>query len=98
MLIDIAPVTGAKSNIPTASAAQISTADVPVRYGVQVKAADANTGNIYVGGVGITAGTADATDGFELASGESILVPVTNVDKVYVIASASGQKAFWMVA
>ena len=89
---------GAKSSIGT-SQAQLSADPVvlatPLSKGVLVKAASANAGKIYVGKDGVTNGSADATDGFELEGAESIFVETDWLDRVYVIASASGQKVFW---
>ena len=88
--------TGAKSSIGT-TAVQMTTSSVPVSFGVLVKAATANSGRVYVGSSdAVTNGSADATDGFELKSGEGILLEVDNANRLYVIASASGQKVFWV--
>jgi hypothetical protein len=86
--------TGAKSSIGT-TAVQITTSDIKCVFGVLVKAASTNTGIVYVGPKGVTAGTADATDGIELRAGEEIKIEVDNAKKVYVIGSATGQKVFW---
>lgn len=68
------------------------------KFGVTVKAARANTGLIYVGKSDVTAGTTDATDGFELGAGESLFLPVSNANLIYVIGSANNQKIFWVAA
>lgn len=86
--------TGSKSAIG-ASALQLIVASVPTHFGVIIKAANGNTGTVYVGNADITAGSADATDGFELGAGESITLEVDNANKVYVIGSAAGQKVFF---
>jgi hypothetical protein len=66
--------------------------------GVQVKAYSLNSGNIYIGqSSGVTANSTEATDGYELTPGEGVFLPVSNTDLLYVIASASGQKAFYVV-
>ncbi len=87
--------TGRKSSITT-SAVQITTTSVVASKGVSVKAAIDNTGRIYAGLVTVTNDTTDATDGYELGPGESILIPVNNANKVYCIGSTSGQKIFWL--
>lgn len=86
---------GSKSAISTA-AVQITSTSTATTKGVLVKAANANSGTIYVGNSDVTRGTTDATDGFELSAGESVVVMVDNANKVYVIGSASGQKVFWL--
>lgn len=85
---------GAKSSIDT-TAAQIVTAKTVCKRGVQVKAAAANTGRVYVGNSDVTNGSADATDGFELSAGQGLFVPTQDASTVYVIGSAAGQKVFW---
>lgn len=88
--------TGQNSDVDTV-AEQITTTSVTASRGVVVKAANANSGTVYVGtSSSVTAGTADATDGFELGAGESILVEVNNANKVWVIASVNNQKVFWL--
>lgn len=87
--------TGSKSAIGT-SAVQIIATSTPAKIGVVVKAANSNTGTVYIGNsTGVTAGTTDATDGFELAGGESVTIDIDNVNKLYAIGSASGQKVYW---
>jgi hypothetical protein len=89
---------GRKSSIGT-SAVQMTTADVPATKGVLVKASAANTGTVYVGdSSGVTADAADGTDGFPLAPGESLLIPIDNANKVYLIATAASHKVWWSVA
>jgi hypothetical protein len=68
------------------------------KYGVTIKAARNNTANIYVGKSDVTADTTDATDGFELVPGESLFLPVSNANLIYVIAAAVNQKVFWVAA
>lgn len=87
---------GSKSGIGT-SPVQITASSITAKKGVTVKAAIANTGILYAGNSDVTNGTTDATDGFELGNGESCFIEVDNANKVYVIASTTGQKAFWMV-
>ena len=89
---------GSKSGIGT-DAVGITGVDIPVKRGVQIKASNANTANIYVGTIDtITAGTADDKDGFELGAGEGILVLVDNVNKIKLISTTSEQKVFWILA
>ncbi len=92
----------AKSSIGTSAVALTGTS-TPVRYGVLVKAADGNSGTVYVGYADtVTANSADATDGIPLAAGASLAVPADklpnrNATDVYLIASGAGQKVFYEV-
>ncbi len=86
--------TGRKSNIGT-SQVQLTTTTRDLSRGVRIKAAAGNSGTVYVGNTGVTAGAADATDGFPLAVGDELPVKIDDPTKVYLIASAAGQKVFW---
>lgn len=92
-------LTGAKSSIGTSAVQVISTSTV-LDYGISIKASASNTGKVYVGiASGVTASSADATDGYELSLGEEIFIPkamVANANMVYVIGSAAGQKVFYI--
>ncbi len=81
-----------------AVAEQLTTASVPCRMGVLVKADDENTGSLFLGNSSaVTAGTVEATDGFRLQPGDAVFLPVASVGAVWVIGSAAGQKA-WFIA
>lgn len=86
---------GAKSSIGTSAVVMTDSFDT-TKKGVLIKASNENTGIIYVGDENVTAGTTDATDGFELGAGESIELEIDNPGRVYLIASDTGQKVFWM--
>lgn len=86
---------GRKSNIGTTSV-QIGTLSFTAKLGVLVKAANSNYGRLFVGNSDVTADSADLTDGFELGAGESCLIKVNKVDKVYVCSTGTAHKAFWM--
>jgi hypothetical protein len=60
--------------------------------GVGLKAAPANTGTIYVGPPDVTAGTTPTTDGWPLAAGEEIFLPLADPRTVYAVASAVNQQ------
>jgi hypothetical protein len=85
---------GRKSSVGT-SAVQVASTSYRAAKGVQIKADAANSAVVYVGNSDLTADTADATDGFPLAAGEGLFVPVDDVNKIYVRGGASGQKVFW---
>jgi hypothetical protein len=54
---------------------------------VIVKAANSNTSTIYLGfSSGVT-----SSNGFELGPGESLTLPVNNVNKIYAIATSGSQ-------
>ena len=85
---------GRKSSVGT-SAVVLSASSYRVAKGVQIKADAANSSVVYVGNADLTADSADATDGFPLAAGEGLFVPVDDVNKIYLRGGASGQKVFW---
>ena len=51
-----------------------------------------NTGTIYVGPSDVTAGTTPATDGWPLAAGEEIFLPLADPRTVFAVASAANQQ------
>jgi hypothetical protein len=85
---------GRKSGVGTTAVA-LTTTSVTATKGVQLRAADANTGVVYVGKSTVTTDSADATDGYPLAAGESLFVPVDDASKIYLRATAASQKVFW---
>ena len=88
--------TGSNLDIDT-SAEQLVSSSVACKFGVTVKAAATNTGTVYIGASSsVTAGTTGSTDGFPLEPGESVTVPVNNVNLLYGIASVANQKVFLM--
>ena len=58
---------------------------------VNLKAAASNTGYVYVGISGLTAGTNRATDGFELSAGQGLYVPIVQTGIVHLVANAANQ-------
>lgn len=88
--------TGSNLDIDT-TAEQLVSASVACKFGVTVKAATTNTGTVYIGASSsVTAGTNDSTDGFPLEPGESVTIPVNNINLLYGIASVVNQKVFLM--
>lgn len=63
-----------------------------------VKAATANTANVYVWPSTVTANTTAATDGYELAPWEVLPVTIDNVSQVYARSTAASQKVFLLNA
>jgi hypothetical protein len=78
------------------TAVRLTTTDFKCIKGVLVRAPSTNTGNVYVGKSDVTAGTNANTDGMLLEPGDAVFIEVDNPNKVYVIASAAGQKVFWI--
>lgn len=83
----------------TGTAARIlAAASAPSKKGVLIKADDDNTGSIYLGHASTT--TADAggaASGTRLKAGQSLFVPVSNRNLIYLIGSAASQNYTWMV-
>lgn len=90
----------ARSLTVGATAVQLSTTSKPAGIGVLIKAGANNSGFIYVGEAAtVTAlGTDADTDGFELDAGESVLIPVDDANKIYVIGSDADQVVSFEVA
>ena len=81
------------------SAAQITSTSTPAKR-VLVKAANANTGLIYVGKdtVTNTTGSNNLTTGYQLAADQEVLVicPDGDLSNVYIIASVADQDVTFM--
>lgn len=86
---------GALSSITT-TAAQIIATSTPTMHGVIVFTDDNNSGYVCVGNSNVTYNSADTTDSPPLPAGRSIEVPISDVSNLYVIASAAGQKIYWI--
>lgn len=87
---------GAKSSIGT-TAVQMKASSVPANNGVMVKADSANSGKVYVGSSsGVTNGSSDTTDGFQLSAGDGVVITIDNANDIWLIGSAAGQKVYWI--
>lgn len=86
--------TGSKSGIGTSQVQLVSSGSNSMALTIQADIS--NTGTVYVGKTGVTAGTTDATDGYPLLAGDSIDIYYNAPANVYLIASAAGQKVYWM--
>ena len=64
---------------------------VPCKH-VDIMAAIANTGIIYVGATGVTAST-----GIALYAGDVYSVDIENLNLIYVLASVDGEDVQWVV-
>lgn len=80
-----------QTTVGSSSAVQLTTTSTPCKFGIIVKADDSNTGNIYVGGSGVT-----TSSGFKLQAGQGISFEIDDASKVYVIADADNQKVHWI--
>jgi hypothetical protein len=74
------------------TAAAIAGAFYPCKRGVGLKADPSNSGTIYVGPSDVTAGTTAATDGWPLAAGEELFLPLDDPRALYAIATAANQQ------
>lgn len=86
--------TGSKSGIGTSQVQLVSSGSNSMALTIQADIS--NTGTVYVGKTGVTAGTNDATDGYPLLAGDSLDIYYNAPANVYLIASAAGQKVYWM--
>jgi hypothetical protein len=74
------------------SAAAITATAFNCKRGVGLKADTGNAGTIYVGPSDVTAGSTPATDGWPLAAGEELFLPIDDPRSVHAIASAASQQ------
>ena len=91
-IIETAKSTGSTNQkTVSTSAVQMTSADKPAKIGVRVKNTHASN-DLYVGfSSSVTTG-----NGFKLATDEEIHIPISNANKIWLIASASGTVAVWM--
>jgi hypothetical protein len=80
----------------TTAGTAVNGTDANLPNGVYIKAAIANTGNMYVGNDG--AGDVASTNGFELDAGDVILVQVRNLKDLWFDSSVNGEKVCWIKA
>lgn len=61
-------------------------------------ASTTNSVTVYIGPKGVTAGTSSAdTDGYPLAAGEAVVVPVIEPSKIYAITASSTAAISYML-
>lgn len=66
---------------------------------VMFVAPNSNTGDVYIGGSGVTvaAGTTTTTAGYELQAGaQTPWIPVRNMNLFYMICDGAGDDLLWM--
>mgnify|MGYP000173894250 CR=1 FL=1 len=79
------------------TAVQLSTDSSALEGGVQITADAGNSGTVYLGSrSNLTAGSSDETDGYPLAAGDSILLPVDSEATIYLVGSGAGQKVYYL--
>ena len=91
--------TGTKGPIGTTtpSATQLTTTNY-AKKGVRIKALSTNPATIYVGKVGVTIGPGGGpTDGYPLAAGEQIDLPIQNPSTIYLLAGAGSCSASYVL-
>ena len=89
--------TGSKTGIGT-SAVSITSRQINASRGVQILASTSNTVSVYIGPRGVTAGTSSAdTDGYPLAAGEAVVVPVIEPNKIHAITTTSTASISFML-
>ena len=70
----------------TVGTVAVQLTSIVLKQGVIIKAANSNSGTIYLGTSGVT-----TSAGFELGAGESVTLPITNTNLIYAIANTTGQ-------
>jgi len=93
--IDTTTVSSGVITVTTAGTA-VQGGDVALTNGVFIRALSTNTGLGYVGNDG--AGDVSSTTGFEMASGQTIVVQVDNLKQLWFDTAVSGEKFSWLKA
>jgi uncharacterized membrane protein YgdD (TMEM256/DUF423 family) len=81
---------GNNATISNSGATQLTASSTPCKH-VDVMAAIANTGIIYIGGAGVTAST-----GIALYAGDVYSLDIENVNLLYAIASVNNEDVQWV--
>lgn len=87
--------TGQDSVTTAGTAVQLNSGtslSVPNGSSVAVRADGGNAGNIYVGDSNVS-----SSNGFVLAAGESVSMPVNDVSKIHIDADNNGEGVSWIV-
>lgn len=80
----------------TTAGTEVQGTNIPLDNGVFIKALAANTGLVFVGNNG--SGAVSSSTGFELAAGEVILVPVANLNEIWIDSAVNGEGVCWIKA
>tara|TARA_R100000808_G_C2143069_1_gene150822 strand:- start:602 stop:1009 length:408 start_codon:yes stop_codon:yes gene_type:complete len=81
---------GHGSNTDVGTSAEVLTSSTACKH-VDIMAATANVGIIYVGGSGVTAAT-----GIALYAGDVYSLDIDDLNDVYVVASVNGEDVQWV--
>ena len=81
---------GHGSNTDVGTSAEVLTSSTACKH-VDIMAATANTGIIYVGGSGVASST-----GIALYAGDVYSLDIDNLNDVYVLASVNGEDVQWV--
>ena len=81
---------GNNASISNSSATQLTGSSTPCKH-IDIMAAIANTGIIYIGGAGVTAAT-----GIALYAGDIYSIDIENVNLIYAIASVNNEDVQWV--
>jgi hypothetical protein len=55
-----------------------------------------NSAPVYVGGAGVTADNMPETGGMPICPGETLFVPLENLELLYAISTAANQQLAWI--
>lgn len=91
-------ITGSKSNIGTSAVSLTTINDDVVERGITIIADGNNTGTVYIGGDTVTANGSDTTTGVPLSAGDSIYIPINHISYLFVIATTTNNKVFFIGA
>lgn len=80
-----------QTTIASASSTKIAPSDAKIVSGLQMMALSDNADIIYVGHSDVT-----ALNGFPLAPGAGLFIPVGAVDLIYGLAVSNGDKIAWL--
>lgn len=86
--------TGNKAIATTGTAVQLSTGVSGAVNGGIITAAAANSGIIYIGGIGVTNTAGVAGNGYPLAAGASMSIPQSDLSGVYINGTAGDYVSF----
>jgi len=65
-----------------------------LKNSINIKASNNNTGKIYIG----NSNSVTTSDGFELSAGESLTLPITNSNLVYLISDSISQNVCYVAS
>ena len=65
--------------------------------GVNLASDESNQGTVYVGfHDDVTPGTTSGKDGFPIVAGGQVPISITNMAKMWIVASQAAQKVYWL--